>query len=118
MTGFLHLVFFNARADYLTKALPVGETRVVSGKLERFGSELQITHPDYIVPPDEASTIPTVEAIYPMTAGLTPKVLGKAIREAVARAPDLPEWLDAHYLRRQVLARLAGGAAGGPSPEG
>ncbi len=102
VTGFLHLVFFNAHIDYLTKTLPVGETRVVSGKLERFGSELQITHPDYIVVPDQAASIPTVEAIYPMTAGLTPKVLGKAIREAVSRAPELPEWIDSHYLRRQA----------------
>ncbi len=102
VTGFLHLVFFNPHADYLTKTLPVGETRVVSGKLERFGSELQITHPDYIVAPDQADSIPAVEAIYPMTAGLTPKVLGKAIREAVSRAPELPEWIDPHYLRRQT----------------
>jgi ATP-dependent DNA helicase RecG len=101
LTGFLHLVFFNPHTDYLTKALPVGAIRVVSGKLERFGSELQITHPDYIVPPEQATSIPPIEAIYPMTAGLTPKVFGKAVREAVARAPDLSEWIDAAYLRRQ-----------------
>jgi len=102
LSGFLHLVFFNAHTDYLTKALPVGEMRVVSGRLERFGSELQITHPDYIVPVDQAESIPPIEAIYPMTAGLTPKLLGKAVREAVARAPDLAEWIDPHYLRRQA----------------
>jgi ATP-dependent DNA helicase RecG len=101
-TGFLHLVFFTARPEYLSKILPVGQARVVSGKIERFGSETQITHPDYIVPPAQAGSIPEAEAVYPMTAGLTPKVLGKAVREAVARAPDLPEWLDPHYLRRQA----------------
>jgi ATP-dependent DNA helicase RecG len=119
LTGFLHLVFFNARTDYLTKALPVGATRVVSGKLERFGSELQITHPDYVVPPEEASTIPPVEAIYPMTAGLTPKVFGRAVREAVARAPDLKEWIDPAYLRRQSWPgwQAALRAAHGPKDE-
>jgi ATP-dependent DNA helicase RecG len=55
-----------------------------------------------MVPPEQADSIPTVEPIYPMTAGLTPKVLGKAIREAVSRAPELPEWIDPHYLRRQA----------------
>jgi ATP-dependent DNA helicase RecG len=54
------------------------------------------------VAPDQADSIPAVEAIYPMTAGLTPKVLGKAIREAVSRVPELPEWIDPHYLRRQA----------------
>ncbi|MFI4989141.1 MAG: OB-fold nucleic acid binding domain-containing protein, partial [Alphaproteobacteria bacterium] len=47
-TGFMHLVYFHARADYLEKLLPVGEQRVVSGRLERFRGELQITHPDHV----------------------------------------------------------------------
>jgi ATP-dependent DNA helicase RecG len=103
-TGFIHLVFFNARPDYLLKALPVGETRAVSGRVERYerhGAELQMTHPDYIVPLAELATLQKVEPVYRLTAGLTPKVLGKAIREALARAPELPEWQDAAYLKRQ-----------------
>ena len=103
-TGFIHLVFFNARPDYLLKTLPVGEVRVVSGRVDRFGVELQMTHPDYIVPVAEAASLQKVEPVYPLTTGLTPKVLGKAVREAVARAPELPEWIDAAYLKRQGWA--------------
>ena len=100
-TGFVHLVYFNARADYLTKLLPIGATRAVSGRVDRFGGELQITHPDYVVPVSELSDLPKIEPVYPMTAGLTPKVLGKAVREALARAPELSEWIDAAYLQQQ-----------------
>jgi len=100
-TGFIHLVFFNARPDYLLSALPVGETRVVSGRVNRFDAELQMTHPDYIVPLADLPSLQRVEPVYPLTAGLTPKVLGKAIREALTRAPDLPEWADPAYLKRQ-----------------
>jgi ATP-dependent DNA helicase RecG len=100
-TGFIHLVFFNARPDYLLKTLPVGEVRAVSGRLDRFGAELQMTHPDYIVPLAELSALRAVEPVYPLTAGLTPKVLGKAIRAALERAPELPEWIDAAYLKNQ-----------------
>ncbi len=100
-TGFIHLVFFNARPDYLLKALPAGETRAVSGRVERYGAELQMTHPDYIVPLAELATLQKVEPVYRLTAGLTPKILGKAIREALARVPELPEWQDAAYLKRQ-----------------
>ncbi len=103
-TGFIHLVFFNARPDYLRKALPVGETRVVSGRVDRFGAELQMTHPDYIVPLSELESLQRVQPVYRMTAGLTPKVLAKATREALARAPDLPEWIDPSYLKRQGWA--------------
>ncbi len=100
-TGFIHLVFFNARPDYLQKMLPPGELRAVSGRIERFGAELQMTHPDYILPLAELDSLQAVEPVYPLTAGLTPKVLGKAARAALDKAPNLPEWIDAEYLRRR-----------------
>jgi ATP-dependent DNA helicase RecG len=93
-TGFLYLVFFHARPDYLERLLPVGATRVVSGRLERYRDEVQLPHPDHIVPMEEAESIRRVEPVYPMTAGLSPKTLGKAIATALERAPDLPEWLE------------------------
>ena len=100
-TGFLYLVFFHARPDYLERMLPVGKTRVVSGRLEHFRDEVQMPHPDHIVPPDEAASIRRVEPVYPMTAGLSPKTLGKAIAVALERTPDLPEWLDPTFRARR-----------------
>lgn len=92
-SGFLHLVFFHARPDYLTRQLPPGETRVVSGRVERFGAERQIVHPDLVLTPKQAETAPKIEAVYPLTAGLSPKVVRKAAAAALAAAPELPEWL-------------------------
>jgi len=100
-TGFLYLVFFHARPDYLERILPVGATRVVSGRLERFRDEVQMQHPDHIVPTEEAEAIRRVEPVYPMTAGLSPKTLGKAIAAALDRAPDLPEWLEPTFQARR-----------------
>jgi ATP-dependent DNA helicase RecG len=96
----LMLVFFHAHGDYLVRQLPVGEERVVSGRVERYGGHLQMTHPDYIATPAESALLKRVEPIYPMTAGLTPKILGRAIQGAVSRAPELPEWLDPALLRK------------------
>ncbi|MGH6939403.1 ATP-dependent DNA helicase RecG [Hypericibacter sp.] len=103
-TGSLTLVFFNAKADWLEKTLPIGETRVVSGRVERYQGELQMAHPDHVVPEAEAETVRRVEPVYPLTAGLTPRLLAKAVRAAVDRAPELPEWIDAEYLKRQGWA--------------
>lgn len=55
-TGFLHLVFFHVKGDYLTRLLPVGSTRIVSGRIERFNNEIQMNHPDHIVAPDARAT--------------------------------------------------------------
>ena len=103
-TGSLDLVFFHAKGDYLARVLPEGEVRVVSGKVEVFNNALQITHPDHIAPVAERKSLETVEPVYPLTAGLTLKVVGKAVRAAVERAPDLADWLDPAYRDRQSWA--------------
>ncbi|MGH6916011.1 MAG: ATP-dependent DNA helicase RecG, partial [Geminicoccales bacterium] len=93
-SGAIALVFFHARPDYLARVLPVGETRVVSGQVELFQHRLQMTHPDHIGTVEELGKLQAVEPVYPLTAGLSLRVLGKAIQHALERAPELPEWLD------------------------
>jgi len=103
-TGVISLVFFRAHGDYLTKTLPKGETRVVSGRAQVFGKELQITHPDHIGTLDELDRLQTVEPIYPLTAGLTQKPLAKAVRQALEHAPtaaQMPEWHDPALMDRE-----------------
>jgi ATP-dependent DNA helicase RecG len=88
------LVFFNARADWLSEHLPTGQRRVVSGKLEIFDGIAQIVHPDHILRLEEARDLPAYEPVWPMAAGLTQKVIGKAMAAALDRVPDVPEWID------------------------
>ncbi|MDX1402096.1 MAG: ATP-dependent DNA helicase RecG, partial [Kiloniellales bacterium] len=100
-SGSIELVFFHAREDYLRRALPVGEVRVVSGKVEVFANRLQMTHPDHIVLPGDRESIERVEPTYPLTAGLTQNVVGKAVVSAVDRVPVLPDWLDPVHCAKQ-----------------
>ncbi len=101
-TGRLVLSFFHANGEFLRRTLPEGAIRVVSGMVEQYHDALQISHPDHIVAPEEAETLPAVEPVYPLTAGVTPKVLAKAVKGALDRLPAaMPEWLDPAYMRRQ-----------------
>ncbi len=100
-TGSLSLVFFHAHNDYLAKTLPEGEVRVVSGKIEKFGDEIQMTHPNHIGTQAEIDKLRKVEPVYGLTAGLSLKVLGKAVAAAVDGVPDLPEWLDPALKKRE-----------------
>ncbi len=93
-TGFLTLVFFHARGDYLRRLLPEGEKRFVSGRIEWFNDRPQIVHPDHVVTEADFAALPRLEPVYPLTAGVSNRILGKAVRSALARLPDLPEWLD------------------------
>ncbi len=117
-TGALHLVFFNPRADYLARALPVGDVRVVSGKVEHYDGVPQITHPDYITTLAELDQVRAVEPVYPLTAGISLKVLGRAIHGALARAPELPEWLDPAHLARRGWPAWSAALAAAHSPAG
>jgi len=100
--GFAFLIYFKVFGTHLERAHPPGAQRAVSGRVERFNGELQITHPDYLVAADRIEDIPAFEAVYPATAGLPSRTLRKLALEALARAPALPEWQDAAWLAAQA----------------
>ena len=103
-TGRITLTFFNGREDYLKKLLPVGEQRIVSGKVELYQGEVQMTHPDHVVPLEQRDQVLRVEPVYGLTTGLTQKAVQKAIASALERAPELPEWQDPAFLARNRWA--------------
>jgi ATP-dependent DNA helicase RecG len=102
-TGFISLVFFRGHGPHLEKAHPKGAMRVVSGRVERnaYDHELQIVHPDYFWPAERADEAPEVEAVYPATAGLPSRAIRRFALEALELAPELPEWQDAAWVRKQ-----------------
>ena len=88
------LVFFHARGDYWKRQMPEGSRRVVSGRVELFDGIPQMVHPDFVVPEAEAGDIPTFEPVYPLTSGITQKLMYKATRAALSRVPEVGEWID------------------------
>ncbi len=95
------LVFFHAKADYLQKLLPTGQRRLVSGRIELFDGVAQMVHPDHVLRPDEADELPAYEPVYPLTAGLTQKLMIRATASALDRLPELAEWIDPLLLARE-----------------
>jgi ATP-dependent DNA helicase RecG len=96
----ISLVYFN-NPGWAKRSLPIGQKRIVSGKLEQYGDEWQIIHPEV----SEAGKGPAPairEPVYPLTEGLTNRRMGELAREALERAPDLPEWVEPSLLSREV----------------
>jgi ATP-dependent DNA helicase RecG len=100
-TGEIALVFFHAQQAWLEKSMPEGETIIVSGKMEWFNGRASMVHPDHIASIADAASLPLVEPVYPLTAGLSPKTLTRAMREALTRVPALPEWIEPALLARE-----------------
>ena len=118
-TGRLCLTYFNGHEEYLKKQLPVGEIRAISGRVELYQGERQMTHPDHVVPLDQRASILRVEPVYGLTSGLTQRPVQKAIASALERAPELTEWQDAAWLARNRWSdwKTAIGAAHAPTSD-
>ena len=112
------LVFFHARGDYLKKLLPQGSRRVISGKLELFDGMAQMVHPDHMLPVEQAKDIPEFEPVYHLTHGVTQKTAFKAARSALARAPDLAEWIDPAQVTQQKWSGWKGAVEAAHNPQG
>lgn len=95
------LVFFKTYGDQLSKILPVGAKKIISGKIEIFNQSLQMPHPDYIVDQNKAEQLPLIETVYPLTAGITNKMVYKLMAQALTYVPDLPEWLDPELIKQK-----------------
>jgi ATP-dependent DNA helicase RecG len=95
----------DAGGDYITltyfrnpgwakQQLPLGQARLVSGKLDRYGQELQMVHPDHVLLPHEADQLPAREPVYSLSEGLTNKRMGDFAAQALGRLPALGEWIE------------------------
>ena len=65
------------------------------------GSKLQMSHPDYMVTEEEFKTLQLIEPVYPLTAGVSGKIMRRAVNNAIELIPDLEEWQDAEWLKQQ-----------------
>lgn len=95
------LIFFRIYEDSIQRNLPVESERIISGKLDIFNGELQMSHPDYVVRPEEIDKVLGVETVYPLTNGITNKMLNKWIKQALEKVPLFQEWQNEDYLKKQ-----------------
>ncbi|MEN3971405.1 ATP-dependent DNA helicase RecG [Sphingomicrobium sp. XHP0235] len=86
------LTFFN-NPGWAKKQLPLGEKARISGRLDAYGDDLQIVHPD-VVKEEPALR----EPVYPLSEGLTNRKVQDFIAQALSQAPDLAEWIEPSVL--------------------
>jgi ATP-dependent DNA helicase RecG len=90
----LALTYFGRASYTAKKQLPVGETRWVAGRLDRYGDMLQIVHPDHVAESSAGLMGSLCEAVYPLAEGLTQPKVADLVTQSLSRAPELPEWIE------------------------
>ena len=99
-TGDVVLTYFRAQPGYVEKLLPVGSRRFVSGTVQLYDGIPQIVHPDRVVDEAAFSKLSGIDPVYPLTEGLALGSLKRAVAQALAKLPDMPEWISPEVIRR------------------
>ncbi|HEY1605843.1 MAG TPA: ATP-dependent DNA helicase RecG [Allosphingosinicella sp.] len=98
--NYLTLTYFH-NPGWAKKQLPLGAPKLVSGRMEAYGQELQIVHPDYVLDPGEAFDLLEREPVYALSEGLTNRRMGDLAAQALARVPKLAEWIEPSLIERR-----------------
>ena len=112
------LVYFRVKRAWLERSLPLGGRRVISGRVEFYDGRLQMPHPDLVLSEAEAEDLPPWQSVYPLTQGLTQRVIGKAMQGALEKLPDLQEWISHQVLDQRKWPGWAAALHLAHAPEG
>jgi len=96
----ISLIYFN-NPGWAKKSLPMGERKIVSGKLEAYGDEWQIIHPEVVAAGRDAD-LPLREPVYGLTEGVSNRRMGELATVALERAPELQEWIEPGLAARET----------------
>ncbi|MCU1600416.1 MAG: ATP-dependent helicase RecG [Frankiales bacterium] len=77
-TGTLSLAFFGKTATWQCERLKPGGVHLFAGVVSTFNGERQLTHPEVFIDADEEDAL-RIKPIYPASAGLDTKAIGKAV---------------------------------------
>ncbi|GMG84435.1 ATP-dependent DNA helicase RecG [Paralimibaculum aggregatum] len=116
--GGLEIVHFKTNSEWMRRLYPEGAELVLSGRVELFDGRWQMPHPEHVLSPEEAAGLPPFEPVYPLTQGLTQRMVAKAVEGARAALPALPEWLDPAFLAERGWPDFAAALAGIHAPGG
>ncbi len=107
---YVTLVYFR-NPGWAKQQHPLGKRRLVSGRLDRYGQELQMVHPDHVLHPEEAEQLPEREPVYGLSEGITNKRMGDLAAQALSRLPELGEWIEPSLLAQRGWAGWAAALA-------
>ena len=103
-SGTCEVAFFNQ--DYLADSFPIGAVFRFFGRVERTGRGFSLTNPAF-EPYTEGSALPPLFPVYPLTEGLSNKLISGMIRQAMPAIARMEDPLPEDIREREGLCTLA-----------
>ena len=102
-TGKVDIVYFNSREGYLRKIFPLNNWIVVSGKVNFFRNNYQMTNPDYVTSIDQQEYVLQNIPKYNLTKGINEKKYRAISEQVIKNLPDIEDWLDEDFIKKNGL---------------
>ena len=102
----INLIFFNSKEGYIKKVLPIKKEVIVSGKINYYKKNYQITNPTYIKELNSKKEITKVFPKYSLTEGLNEKVYRNIIYRVLQDFDASDEWYSDNFLKENNFSKL------------
>ncbi len=104
-TGKIEIVYFNSREGYLRKIFPLNNWIIVSGKVNFFKNNYQITNPDYVTSLDNQEYVLKNIPKYSLTSGINEKKYRFISEQVIKDLPIIDDWLEDRFLKKNKMLK-------------
>ena len=102
-TGKINIVYFNSREGYLRKIFPLNKWVIISGKVNYYNNNYQITNPDYVTDTDNKDYVLKKIPKYNLTKGINEKKYRVISERIIKNLPIIDDWLDEKFIKKNKL---------------
>ena len=102
----INIIFFNSKEGYIRKVLPLNTEVVISGKINFYKKQYQISNPTYIKEKKSKEQIIKVFPKYSLTEGLNEKTYRNIILKVLNELDAEDEWYSNKFLKENKFNKL------------
>ena len=102
----INIIFFNSREGYIRKILPLNKQVIISGKINFYKKNYQITNPTYVKEKNLKDKITKIFPKYNLTEGLKEKIYRNIILKVLSNFDKDDEWHSEQFLKENNFNKL------------
>ncbi len=98
--GKIDIVYFNSREGYLRKLFPLNKWVIISGKVNYFNKNYQMTNPDYVTSLENQNYVIKNIPKYSLTKGINEKKYRLISEQVINNLPNIDDWLEKDFIKK------------------
>ena len=102
----INIIFFNSREGYIRKILPLNKQVIISGKINFYKKNYQITNPTYVKEKNLKDKITKIFPKYNLTEGLKEKIYRNIILKVLSNFDKDDEWYSEQFLKENNFNKI------------